>query len=165
MSETDPHIHVEQKVMQAGAAFRNVIVSSLELVPDTPSVVTTGCGLQVPYAMTSPRPESVTCLACREHAHREHLRFAEHRSLLHAVAYRVLGSVAEAEDVVQDAWLRWSRVDVATVADAEGHNDGPGIIIHSGRAPVPAATFHLAKKTIEVMHVVSNPEKLTGVAL
>ncbi|MFI6802147.1 sigma factor [Streptosporangium canum] len=91
--------------------------------------------------------------------------FAEHRSLLHAVAYRVLGSVAEAEDVVQDAWLRWSRVDVATVADAEGYNDGPGIIIHSGRAPVPAATFHLAKGTIEVMHVVSNPEKLTGVAL
>ncbi|MEU8038629.1 RNA polymerase sigma factor SigJ [Streptosporangium sp. NPDC049078] len=47
--------------------------------------------------------------------------FAEHRGLLHAVAYRVLGSVAEAEDVVQDAWLRWSRVDVATVADAEGY--------------------------------------------
>ncbi|TMR95468.1 hypothetical protein [Nonomuraea basaltis] len=77
MSETDPHIHVEQKVVQAGAAFRNVIVSSLGLVPDAPSVVTTGCGLQVPYAMTSPRPESVTCLACREHAHREHLRFAD----------------------------------------------------------------------------------------
>jgi hypothetical protein len=77
MSETDPHVHVEQKVMQAGAAFRNVIVSSLGLVPDAPSVVTTGCGLQVPYAMTSPHPESVTCLACREHAHREHLRFAE----------------------------------------------------------------------------------------
>jgi RNA polymerase sigma-70 factor (ECF subfamily) len=47
--------------------------------------------------------------------------FAEHRSLLHAVAYRVLGSVAEAQDVVQDAWLRWSRVDVATVANAEGY--------------------------------------------
>ncbi|TMR25635.1 hypothetical protein ETD86_00470 [Nonomuraea turkmeniaca] len=77
MSETDPHIHVEQKVMQAGAAFRNMIVSTTGLVPDTPRVVTTGCGLQVPYAMTSPRPESVTCLACREHAHREHLRFAD----------------------------------------------------------------------------------------
>ncbi|MGW0196527.1 RNA polymerase sigma-70 factor [Nonomuraea sp. NPDC003201] len=47
--------------------------------------------------------------------------FTEHRGLLHAVAYRVLGSVTEAEDVVQDAWLRWSRVDVATVADAEGY--------------------------------------------
>jgi RNA polymerase sigma factor (sigma-70 family) len=47
--------------------------------------------------------------------------FAEHRGLLRAVAYRVLGSVADAEDVVQDAWLRWSRVDVATVADVEGY--------------------------------------------
>ncbi|MEU7834675.1 hypothetical protein [Nonomuraea sp. NPDC049129] len=77
MSEADPHIHVEQKVMQAGAAYRNAIVSMLGRVPDAPSVVTTGCGLQVPYAMTSPRPESVTCLTCREHAHQEHLRYAE----------------------------------------------------------------------------------------
>jgi RNA polymerase sigma-70 factor (ECF subfamily) len=47
--------------------------------------------------------------------------FAEHRGLLYAVAYRVLGSVTEAEDVVQDAWLRWSRVDSAAVSDAEGY--------------------------------------------
>jgi hypothetical protein len=77
MSETDPHIHVEQKVMQAGADYRNVIASTLGRAPDAPSVVTTGCGLTVPYAMTSPRPESVTCLACREHAHQEHLRYAD----------------------------------------------------------------------------------------
>ncbi|WP_182887120.1 hypothetical protein [Microbispora sp. H10885] len=77
MTETDPHIHVEQKVMQAGAVYRGLLASSLGRAPDAPSVVTTGCGLQVPYAMTSPRPESVTCLACREHAHREHLRYAE----------------------------------------------------------------------------------------
>lgn len=48
-------------------------------------------------------------------------RFLEHRGLLHAVAYRVLGSVTDAEDVVQDAWLRWSRQDVSDVADAEGY--------------------------------------------
>jgi hypothetical protein len=77
MSETGPHIHIEQKVVQAGAAFRNVIASTLGLVTDAPSVVTTGCGLQTPYAMTSPRPESVTCLACRDHGNREHLRFAD----------------------------------------------------------------------------------------
>ncbi|TCC39983.1 RNA polymerase sigma-70 factor [Kribbella capetownensis] len=47
--------------------------------------------------------------------------FADYRGLLYAVAYRVLGSVAEAEDVVQDSWLRWSRVDPATVDDAEGY--------------------------------------------
>ncbi|MBD0422053.1 RNA polymerase sigma-70 factor [Streptomyces sp. NPDC052309] len=48
-------------------------------------------------------------------------RFVEHRGLLYAVAYRVLGSVTDAEDVVQDAWLRWSRQDTAGVADAEGY--------------------------------------------
>lgn len=35
--------------------------------------------------------------------------FEEHRGLLFSVAYRMLGSVAEAEDVVQDAWLRWEH--------------------------------------------------------
>ncbi|MFJ8463199.1 hypothetical protein [Streptomyces swartbergensis] len=57
MSKTDPHIHVEQKVVQAGSDVRNLIVSTLGRVPDAPGVVTTGCGHQVPYAMTSARPE------------------------------------------------------------------------------------------------------------
>ena len=43
--------------------------------------------------------------------------FTANRSLLVGVAYRLLGSVGDAEDVVQEAWLRWARVDVATVAD------------------------------------------------
>lgn len=37
--------------------------------------------------------------------------FESHRSLLTGVAYRMLGRVADAEDVVQDAWLRWSSAD------------------------------------------------------
>lgn len=77
MSETHPHIHVEQKVLEAGPEVRNLISSMLGRTTDAPSVVTTGCGLQVPYAMTSHRPESVTCLPCREHAHREYLRFSD----------------------------------------------------------------------------------------
>ncbi|MER5324575.1 RNA polymerase sigma factor SigJ [Streptosporangium roseum] len=44
-------------------------------------------------------------------------RFEEHRDLLTAVAYRVLGTVTDAEDVVQEAWLRWSGVDTAEVED------------------------------------------------
>ncbi|CAN5146305.1 RNA polymerase sigma-70 factor [soil metagenome] len=36
--------------------------------------------------------------------------FEEHRRLLFGIAYRMLGSVADAEDVVQDAWLRWEAV-------------------------------------------------------
>jgi len=41
--------------------------------------------------------------------------------VLVGVAYRILGSVADAEDVVQEAWLRWSGVDTAEVADARAY--------------------------------------------
>jgi RNA polymerase sigma-70 factor (TIGR02957 family) len=43
--------------------------------------------------------------------------FDEHRGLLTSVAYRVLGSVTDAEDAVQEAWLRWSGVDHSEVRD------------------------------------------------
>src|SRR5919112_572627 len=43
--------------------------------------------------------------------------FDEHRGLLTSVAYRVLGSVTDAEDTVQEAWLRWSGVDHSEVRD------------------------------------------------
>jgi RNA polymerase sigma-70 factor (ECF subfamily) len=42
-------------------------------------------------------------------------RFEEHRPRLRAVAYRMLGSLSEAEDAVQDAWLRVSRADTSEV--------------------------------------------------
>jgi RNA polymerase sigma-70 factor (ECF subfamily) len=42
--------------------------------------------------------------------------FDEHRDLLISVAYRVLGSVTDAEDTVQEAWLRWSKMDPAEVS-------------------------------------------------
>jgi RNA polymerase sigma-70 factor (ECF subfamily) len=45
--------------------------------------------------------------------------FSEHRRLLLGVAYRMLGSMADAEDVVQEAWLRWSTVDESTVVDSK----------------------------------------------
>jgi RNA polymerase sigma-70 factor (TIGR02957 family) len=43
--------------------------------------------------------------------------FQEHRELLFAVAYRMLGTVADAEDAVQDAWLRWSAASRDDVAE------------------------------------------------
>uniref|UniRef100_A0AAU2A758 Uncharacterized protein n=1 Tax=Streptomyces sp. NBC_00093 TaxID=2975649 RepID=A0AAU2A758_9ACTN len=73
----DPHIHVQSKVVHDDAPVRNMLASTFGLVGDLPSLVATGCGLRVPYAMTSARPDRVTCLACREHARREHLRFAD----------------------------------------------------------------------------------------
>ena len=47
--------------------------------------------------------------------------FGEHRDLLVGVAYRVLGSVTDAEDAVQEAWLRWSKVDPAEVANPRAY--------------------------------------------
>src|SRR4051812_10190176 len=47
-------------------------------------------------------------------------RFEEHRDHLRAVAYRMLGSVAEAEDAVQEAWVRMSRSDVSEVENLGG---------------------------------------------
>ena len=41
--------------------------------------------------------------------------FEQHRHVLKALAYRMLGSTSDADDVVQEAWLRWSRVDVDEV--------------------------------------------------
>jgi RNA polymerase sigma-70 factor, ECF subfamily len=41
--------------------------------------------------------------------------FAQHRGLLFTVAYEMLGSASDAEDVVQETWLRWSGVDQASV--------------------------------------------------
>jgi RNA polymerase sigma factor (sigma-70 family) len=47
-------------------------------------------------------------------------RFEENRTQLRAVAYRMLGSVSEADDAVQDAWLRLSRADTSEVQNLSG---------------------------------------------
>jgi RNA polymerase sigma-70 factor (ECF subfamily) len=47
--------------------------------------------------------------------------FDRHRRLLFSVAYQMLGSVSDAEDVVQDAWLRWSSADRSDVADERAY--------------------------------------------
>ena len=45
--------------------------------------------------------------------------FESHRSRLFGIAYRMTGSVGDAEDACQDAWLRWSAVDLDLVDNAE----------------------------------------------
>jgi RNA polymerase sigma factor (sigma-70 family) len=47
-------------------------------------------------------------------------RFEEHRTRLRAVAYRMLGSLSEADDAVQEAWLRLSRTDASKVENLGG---------------------------------------------
>jgi RNA polymerase sigma-70 factor (ECF subfamily) len=47
--------------------------------------------------------------------------FVAHRNLLFTVAYEMLGSAADAEDVLQETWLRWAEVDPAGVRDERAY--------------------------------------------
>jgi RNA polymerase sigma-70 factor (ECF subfamily) len=47
--------------------------------------------------------------------------FVAHRNLLFTVAYEMLGSAADAEDVVQETWLRWVGVDLDTVREQRAY--------------------------------------------
>ena len=47
--------------------------------------------------------------------------FIEHRNLLFTVAYEMLGSAADAEDVLQETWMRWTGVDLDTVRDQRAY--------------------------------------------
>ncbi|MFI0814306.1 RNA polymerase sigma-70 factor [Streptomyces sp. NPDC021098] len=47
--------------------------------------------------------------------------FVAHRNLLFTVAYEMLGSAADAEDVLQETWLRWAGVDLGVVRDQRAY--------------------------------------------
>jgi RNA polymerase sigma-70 factor (TIGR02957 family) len=47
--------------------------------------------------------------------------FVAYRNLLFTVAYEMLGSAADAEDVLQETWLRWAGVDLGTVRDQRAY--------------------------------------------
>src|SRR5262245_64547981 len=47
--------------------------------------------------------------------------FIAHRGLLFTVAYELLGSAADAEDVLQESWLRWAAVDQSQVRDPRAY--------------------------------------------
>jgi RNA polymerase sigma-70 factor (ECF subfamily) len=52
-------------------------------------------------------------------AHAE--RFTQLRPLLFTIVYEILGSATESDDVLQDSYLRWAQVDLATVRDAKSY--------------------------------------------
>ncbi|AHH15053.1 putative RNA polymerase sigma factor, sigma-70 family [Nocardia nova SH22a] len=47
--------------------------------------------------------------------------FVTHRNLLFTVAYEMLGSAADAEDVLQETWLRWAEVDLDEIRDQRAY--------------------------------------------
>src|SRR5688500_20244260 len=47
--------------------------------------------------------------------------FMNHRNLLFTIAYEMLGSAADAEDVLQETWLRWSGVDLGIVENQRAY--------------------------------------------
>ena len=47
--------------------------------------------------------------------------FVAHRNLLFTVAYEMLGSAADAEDILQETWLRWAGVDLDTVRNQRAY--------------------------------------------
>ena len=47
--------------------------------------------------------------------------FVVHRGLLFTVAYELLGSAADAEDVLQESWLRWAAVDQSQVREPRAY--------------------------------------------
>ncbi|MDG4811227.1 RNA polymerase sigma-70 factor [Micromonospora sp. WMMD1120] len=56
-----------------------------------------------------------------EHADPAVDAFVSHRNLLFTVAYEMLGSTMDAEDVLQETWLRWADVDLAAVQDPRAY--------------------------------------------
>ena len=71
-----PDIHIDAK-LGADLAARDLLAATFGLAADAPAVVRTGCGREVPLAMTSTMPSSVGCAACRSFAHDEYLRVAD----------------------------------------------------------------------------------------
>jgi DNA-directed RNA polymerase specialized sigma24 family protein len=75
-----------------------------------------------------------------------HLKvFEDLRPQLTGFAYRMTGSLSDADDVVQDAWLRWSRVDAASVDAAK-----PYLLQIVARLCVDQATSARARREVYV---------------
>ncbi|MEU1044839.1 RNA polymerase sigma-70 factor [Streptomyces sp. NPDC005897] len=74
---------------------------------------------------TPPEPNEREKLVTSENNGREQgdatESFVAHRNLLFTVAYEMLGSAADAEDVLQETWLKWAGVDLDTVRDRRAY--------------------------------------------
>ena len=102
-------------------------LSNVEIVPESGSSVTGATGnatspADSPLAPMDPDQRMAAALNGRMalEASEEATEFQRIRPRLFGIAYRMLGRVADAEDVVQDVWVRWHGADRAQVRDRVG---------------------------------------------
>lgn len=81
--------------------------------------------------------------------------FNEHRSRLFGIAYRMLGTIADAEDALQDAWLKWDRADVS-------HVQSPGAYLVTIVTRICIDLLRSARSRREVYRGSWLPEPLVG---
>src|SRR5918993_5025011 len=79
-------------------------------------------------------------------------RFEQHRTRLRAVAYRMLGSLPEAEDAVQEAWIRLSRTDTRDVK-----NLGAWLTTVVGRVCLNQLRSRRTRREAPLEHHVADP--------
>ena len=77
--------------------------------------------------------------------------FDEHRPLLFAIAYRMVGSVMDAEDIVQESYLRWEATDTETI-------ETPGAFLRTVITRLAIDHLRRAKKAREVYEGIWLPE-------
>jgi hypothetical protein len=102
--------------------------------------------------------------------------FLAHRNLLFTVAYEMLGSAADAEDVLQETWLRWAGVDLDMVRDQRAYlgriaaaaslqqaqvNGYPALIIRLNGEIDTVLAVRIDDSLITGLYAVRNPEKLS----
>ena len=79
--------------------------------------------------------------------------FESMRSRLFGIAYRVLDRAADAEDVVQDVWVRWQRADRAQVRDPIAY-----LITITTRVALNAATSACARREVSAGEWLPEPD-------
>jgi DNA-directed RNA polymerase specialized sigma24 family protein len=99
-------------------------------------------------------------------------RFETHRTHLRAVAYRMLGSISEADDAVQEAWLRLSRSDTSAIHNPGGWlttvvgrvcldmHGAVGVVVAPRGRLLAVLGFTITRRKIVEIDILANPASL-----